>query len=447
MDEMTPLAIMSGKYTPNYYQGTPLTDMAKTYIASQQKQKEQAIIDAENLRKEQLRKTLGQQFATGDTNLGTAGKSIAGIDPDLAYNMIKTQQAQDIQEANINKQKSQFVPGTDEYIDDLVKQFRSLTYMAGQTQDANQKLAFISQANNVKDELGKYPRGAILMGLPAPKEPVVKDEVAPDGSTLTPPPVTEKALTLADYVTKINDIKPSGGNNATALAELKKIETDFGSDIIVQGDRKIVIEAIDNKEKALTPKAVVDVDKAVDKLVNDSSTQPIPAALQLYTKAKNAYDSANSAVKSNAIGAAIANFLYALRPEAVNEGDIELAKSSVRDGNQQGLKTVLDKVGMGGLLTTDYKTLAIQLGSAAYDKLTNSRVNNIDQVVSLLDKLDAGKVKNRISKYYISPSPVSGTTPSASTTDIKKPEVPTIKEGTVKGNYIRKNGAWVPKGK
>lgn len=68
-------------------------------------------------------------------------------------------------------------------------------------------------------------------------------------------------------------------------------------------------------------------------------------------------------------------------------------------------------------------------------------------MVSLLDKLDAGKVKNRISKYYISPSPVSGTTPSASTTDIKKPEVPTIKEGTVKGNYIRKNGAWVPKGK
>ena len=96
--------------------------------------------------------------------------------------------------------------------------------------------------------------------------------------------------------------------------------------------------AVSNKGGA--PKGT-DVDKEVDKMFAGSSTQPIPAAYGRYDKAYNAYNAAKSAFESGAVGASIGNFLYSLRPEAVNEGDVELAKNSVRSGDQQALKTVL----------------------------------------------------------------------------------------------------------
>lgn len=160
-----------------------------------------------------------------------------------------------------------------------------------------------------------------------------------------------------------------------------------------------------NKPKA---KGVVDIDKKVDELFAASSSNPVPAAYARYDKALNAYNAAKASFKSGAIGASIGNFLYSLRPEAVNEGDIELAKSAVRDKNQQSLKTLLDKVGIGNLLTTDYKAIARQLSNAAYSKLVDDRKTNSDQIVELLNTLDATKVRNRALTYYKNPARLTG---------------------------------------
>lgn len=192
--------------------------------------------------------------------------------------------------------------------------------------------------------------------------------------------------------------------------------------------------------------AAVDVDSEVDDLINDSPSKDVPSSLAVYRKAINAYNAAKSSFETNAIGAAIGNFLYSLRPEAVNDGDVQLAKESVRDGNQQGLKTVLDKVGMAGLLTTDYKSLASQLGQAAYKKLAEDRSTQIKKIVDLLNKYDSKKVYNRASIYYTEPvqlSSGSGSTTTKPSGQVNNYSV--SKDGTIKGGYIKINGVWKKK--
>lgn len=201
--------------------------------------------------------------------------------------------------------------------------------------------------------------------------------------------IPSKGKSLDSAITKLNDmVNNSGLDKSEKSTLLSKIKTD--------------------SEMKKAPAGAPDPDKAVDSLVRDSSTQPVPAALLLYTKAKNAYDSATSALKTKAIGAAIANFLYALRPEAVNEGDIELAKTAVRDNDTQKLKAIVSKFGFGDMFTSDYTGIAKNLGEAAYDKLLKSRKNNVDQIVNLLGKFDPKAVRNRASIYYVLPDPVSG---------------------------------------
>lgn len=210
----------------------------------------------------------------------------------------------------------------------------------------------------------------------------------------------------SEIATTIGNIKYKGKSLDDAkLALQRKVDTSGLSQTDITRLTKQLDDAVATKGGA--PKAT-DVDKEVDKLFGGSSTEPIPADYGRYSKAFNAYNAAKSAFESGAVGASIGNFLYSLRPESVNEGDVELAKNSVRSGDQQALKTVLDKVDMGGLLTTDYKTLATQLGRAAYNKLIEDRKENTDQIVAIMDKLNPDKVRKRALTYYKLPNKLSG---------------------------------------
>lgn len=255
-----------------------------------------------------------------------------------------------------------------------------------------------------------------------------------------PPPTTSDEYTAlsSEIATTIGNIKYNGSDLDKANASLvQKINASGLSPRDKESLKEELNIAVSNKGGA--PKAT-DVDKEVDKMFAGASTQPIPSAYGRYDNSYNAYNAAKSSFDSGAIGASIGNFLYSLRPEAVHEGDIELAKNSVRDGNQQALKTVLDKVGMGGLLTTDYKTLATQLGRAAYNKLINDRKANTDQIVALMDKLNPEQVRKRALTYYKLPNKMTGSGGgNAGTSETPKP----ANEGATKGGYKKINGVWV----
>lgn len=215
-----------------------------------------------------------------------------------------------------------------------------------------------------------------------------------------------------DAISTINSelgkIKTQGPGLTDAIKLLRQ-RVNASELTIDKTKRDLLLGELDTQEKN-KPKArsAVNIEKNVDELFAAPSSQPVPAAYARYDKALNAYNAAKAAFDSGAIGASIGNFLYSLRPEAVNEGDIDLAKSAVRDKNQQALKAVLDKVGVGNLLTTDYKSLAKQLSNAAYSKLIGDRKTNSDQIVELLNTLDATKVRNRALTYYKNPESLTG---------------------------------------
>lgn len=208
---------------------------------------------------------------------------------------------------------------------------------------------------------------------------------------------------------------------ASALAKLKEnmgklryadeatgIKPAFLEEIanLAEGDQQ-TLKGLFDAEAAKLPKrpGAININTKVDDLVNGNSTEAVPMARAQYAKALGTFESGVSLLGTpEGVGSAIGNFLYSLRPEAVNEGDIELAKSAVRDKNQQTLKTLLDKVGMGGTLTTDYKSLARSLGEAARDKLIKSRNSGIGQIKEILSDLDQAKVGKRAGVYFREPS-------------------------------------------
>lgn len=251
------------------------------------------------------------------------------------------------------------------------------------------------------------------------KAPIVKDEPKEEPKAT---PVVTTGSPFSNYNDAISTINSELGKIKTqgpALTETVKLlrqRINASNLTIDKTKRDLLLGELDTQEKN-KPKAKgeVDIDKKVDELFAASSSQPVPAAYARYDKALNAYNAAKASFESGAIGASIGNFLYSLRPEAVNEGDIELAKSAVRDKNQQALKTLLDKAGVGNLLTTDYKAIARQLSNAAYSKLVDDRKTNSDQIVELLNTLDATKVRNRALTYYKNPARLPGSGEDATT--------------------------------
>lgn len=144
----------------------------------------------------------------------------------------------------------------------------------------------------------------------------------------------------------------------------------------------------------------VDVAAKVDELITGSSTKPIPAAYARYDKSLNAYNAAKASHDSGAIGAALGNYLYSLRPEAVNAGDIDLLEAAVRDSNQQKVKGLLDKFGFGPMMSTDFNAIADKLAASAYKKLADDRAANIKQIKGLLSIYDQAAVERRADMYY-----------------------------------------------
>jgi hypothetical protein len=208
--------------------------------------------------------------------------------------------------------------------------------------------------------------------------------------------------TVRSAIADLGEIQYKGKQADEALAEIQRKINDATD--LTQDEKKLLS---DEADKAYPKTSPVNVDSVVDELFK--SNGPVKEAYTRYDKSLNAYNSAKSAYGANAIGAAIGNFLYSLRPEAVNEGDIELAKNSVRDGNQQAMKTLLERVGLGNLLTTDYKALATQLGEAAYNKLVKDRNDDIARIINLNSKLNKDSVGKRATIYYKSPSNLDGT--------------------------------------
>lgn len=207
----------------------------------------------------------------------------------------------------------------------------------------------------------------------------------------------------SEIATTIGNIKYKGKPLDDAKLELqRKVDTSGLSQTDITRLTKQLDDAVATKGGA--PKAT-DVDKEVDKLFGGSSTQPVPAAYQRYDKSLNAYNAAKSAFNEGAFGPAIGNFLYSLRPEAVNEGDITLAANGSATITEKGLRALAAKFGVN---VVDQEKIATKLASSAYNKLIDDRKANTDQIVALLNKLSGDAVRKRALIYYKLPVKIGG---------------------------------------
>lgn len=207
----------------------------------------------------------------------------------------------------------------------------------------------------------------------------------------------------ADIANTIGKINYKGKTLDDAKLELQRKIDDSR---LSTADKETLTKQLDDAVgvKGGAPKAT-DVDTEVDKLFAGSSTKPVPAAYQRYDKSLNAYNSAKSAFTEGAFGPAIGNFLYSLRPEAVNEGDITLTANGSATVTEKGLRALAARFGVD---IVDQEKIATQLASSAYNKLIEDRKANTDQIVALLNKLSADAVRKRALIYYKLPIKFTG---------------------------------------
>lgn len=342
----------------------------------------------QELKLERQRIASGEQLRRQSSGFQAAAEAMMPYDPTGAFNLMDKKAKTDIDREEMLR-KGQYDP--DQVRFKLVSRMNSITgQLRGMPANDPMYATLSAELTKLQSELD----------LPNPS---IQHVYASDNKIVTP-----TSTTVPTYESIINSI--NGATKDTFESVKAKVATDKGSASLSTEQSSYIDALIEQKRKELFPK-VVNVNSKIDELFKSSG--PVKDAYTRYDKALNAYNSAKSAYGANAIGASIGNFLYSLRPEAVNEGDVELAKNSVRDGNQQAMKTLLDKVGLGNLLTTDYKALATQLGKAAYDKLVSDRNEDIIRIIELNSQLDKTSVEKRASTYYKSPSSLS----SKNTTD------------------------------
>lgn len=345
--------------------------------------------------------------------LTRAAEAMMQYDPTGAFNILDKREALDVKRMQALKD-NQYDPDAVRF--KLASRSNAISgQLAGMAANNPAYQPLLDEQNRIKKELAK-------------DNPSIKDVYA---DQVTPPPsVVPGAVTVATYDSIIKEIE--GATRGTFQSVENKVATDKGAAALAPEQKKRIEELLAAKKRELFP-GKVDVAAKVDELITDNSTKPVPAAYARYDKSLNAYNAAKASHDSGAIGAALGNYLYSLRPEAVNSGDIDLLEAAVRDSDQQKVKGLLNKFGFGSMMSTDFNAIASQLAASAYKKLADDRAANIKQIKGLLSIYDQAAVERRADMYYKVPvrytknkdeaagNPVLGAPTGGKTSGPKKP--------------------------
>lgn len=311
--------------------------------------------------------------------LTRAAEAMMPYDPTGAFNLLDKREALDVKRLQALKD-NRYDPDAVRF--KLASRSNAISgQLAGMASNNPEYAPLVAEQNRIKQELAK-------------DEPSIKSVYSDQN---TPVPVNDEPGAKPTYDSIIKEIE--GATRGTFKSVKNKVATDIGAAALGTEQQKRVDDLLAAKEKELFP-GKVDVSAKVDELLNDSSTKPVPAAYARYDKSLNAYNAAKASHTSGAIGAALGNYLYSLRPEAVNAGDIDLLAEAVRDADQQKMKGLLNKFGFGSMMSTDFNAIANQLSVSAYNKLVDDRAANIKQIKDLLSQYDQVVVESRAGTYY-----------------------------------------------
>lgn len=249
------------------------------------------------------------------------------------------------------------------------------------------------------------------------KAPSVKEEPPP--ASPSPPASPTPAVTTGSPFSNYNDaistinselgkIKTQGPRLTDAIKLLRQRVN--ASDLTIdKTKRDMLLGELDTQEKN-KPKAPVKIDiKAkVNELTQSKNNSTTAKASEAYNKAIGAYQSAKAAYESKNWGTAIGNFLYSLRPEAVNDGDIEIAANGSATITEKGIGALSKKFGVD---VTNLEKIATLQGESAYRALSTKRIAGINLFELWLDKNAKGsEATSYIKSLFPAPSPLSGST-------------------------------------
>lgn len=226
--------------------------------------------------------------------------------------------------------------------------------------------------------------------------------------------ITDLNSAYALINSELAKIKYKGKDLDAAVSNLEQLISDSG---IAPAD---IAKALDNLKSQADNKpgapGKIDIKEKVNELTQSKNNTTTAKAAETYNKAIGAYQSAKAAYDSKNWGTAIGNFLYSLRPEAVNEGDIEIAKNGSATITQKGINALSAKFGVN---TTDLEKIAKLQGESAYKALNNKRTNGIDLFETWLDKKAKGsEATSYIKSLFTAPVSLSGSIAPSKSEDV-----------------------------